>query len=121
MIHFHKDQLKKEWSVGIFNMFHNTAREEVIDIYIDIYTFKEAIKLTYKSNFLTTRVRKTWKVHWCAIKNKIQGLWTSFKTIKNNYRDALRKAKQKSWTNFRTDIEKGIKATRLDKLFSWNT
>ena len=40
--------------------------------------------------------------------------------MRNNYRDAIRKAKLESWTKCFTEIEKGAEATRLDKLLSRN-
>ena len=54
------------------------------------------------------------------IKGKTEELWTSFKIMRNNYRDEIRKAKQESWTDFCKDIEKGAEVARLDRLLFRN-
>lgn len=41
-------------------------------------------------------------------------------TMRNEYRDAIRKTKQESWINFWTDIEKGAEAAKLGKFRSRN-
>ena len=55
-----------------------------------------------------------------ARKERTKELWTSFAVMRDNYRDAIGKAKQESCTNFCTDIEKGVEAARLEKLLSRN-
>ena len=64
--------------------------------------------------------RETRKRFRRARNGKTKVLWTSFVTMRNNYRDAIRKAKLESWTNFCSEIEKGAEAARLDKLLSRN-
>ena len=99
--------------------------------------FSSAIITTYELNCLPSEIKKARETHWWngkleklrketrerfrrAKKGNTEELWNLSNATRDAYRKEIREAKNKSWTSFCSDIEKGAEAARLNRLLARN-
>ena len=99
--------------------------------------FSSAIITTYELNCLPSKIKKVRKTHWRngkldklrketserfrrAKKGNTEELWTLSNATRDACRKEIREVKNKSWTSFCSDIEKGAEAARLNRLLARN-
>ena len=99
--------------------------------------FSSAIITTYELNCLASKFQKARETHWWngklerlrketrerfrrAKKGNTEELWNLSNATRDAYRKEIREAKNKSWTSFCSDIEKGAEAARVNRLLARN-